>query len=100
MAQSDALSRRPDFIPIEDNDNEDIVMLPDSLFINLIDIDLQQRLVNCNTMDKDAMDALTTLLDHGPTTVKNNLDDWTVDEEHCALAALLTRTRFLRLSIV
>ena len=30
MAQSDTLSRRPDFIPIEDNDNEDIVMLPDS----------------------------------------------------------------------
>ena len=28
MAQSDALSRRPDFIPNEDNDNEDIVMPP------------------------------------------------------------------------
>ena len=80
MAQSDALSQRPYFIPIEDNDNEDIVMLPDSLFINLIDIDLQQRIANCNMMDKDAMDALTTLLDHGPTAVKNNLNDWTVEQ--------------------
>ena len=61
-------------------DNEDIVMLPDSLFINLIDIDLQQRIANCSTMDKDAMDALATLLDHGPTTVKNDLDDWTVEQ--------------------
>ena len=55
-------------------------MLPDSLFINLIDIDLQQKIANCNTMDKDAMDALTTLLNHGSTAVKNNLDDWTVEQ--------------------
>ena len=41
MIQSDALSRRPDFVPEEDNDNEDIMMLPDNLFVNLIDLDLQ-----------------------------------------------------------
>ena len=29
MVQSDALSRRPDLCPDEDNDNEDIIMLPD-----------------------------------------------------------------------
>ena len=56
------------------------VILPDGLFINLIDTDLQQRIANCDTMDKDAMDALTTLLDHGPTAVKNNLNDWTVEQ--------------------
>ena len=80
MVQSDALSRRPDLIPDEDNDNEDIVMLPDNLFINLIDTDLQQRIANCDTMDKDAMDALTTLLEHGPTTIKNDLNDWTMEK--------------------
>ena len=33
MIQSDALSRWPDFIPDKDMDNEDIMMLPDNLFI-------------------------------------------------------------------
>ena len=32
MVQSDALSQQPDLCPEEDNDNEDIVMLPDELF--------------------------------------------------------------------
>ena len=40
MVQSDALSRWPDLCPEEDNDNEDIVMLPDELFVSLIDTDL------------------------------------------------------------
>ena len=31
-------------------------------------------------MDKDAMDALTTLLEHGPTTIKNDLNDWTMEK--------------------
>ena len=42
MIQSDALSRRPDFIPDKDTDNEDIMMLPDNLFIQLLNIDLQR----------------------------------------------------------
>ena len=55
-------------------------MLPDNLFINLIDTDLQQRIANCDMMDKDAMDTLTTLLEHGPTTIKNDLNDWTMEK--------------------
>ena len=51
MIQSDALSCRPDFVPDEDNDNEDITMLPENLFINLIDLDLQKRIANCKDMD-------------------------------------------------
>ena len=46
MVQSDALSWRPDLCPEEDNDNEDIVMLPDELFVSLIDTDLQERIAN------------------------------------------------------
>jgi hypothetical protein len=41
MAQSDALSRWPDFVPETDNGNEDITMLPDNLFVNLINVDLR-----------------------------------------------------------
>ena len=42
MIQSDALSRRPDFIPDKDTDNEDIIMLPDNIFLQLLDMDLQR----------------------------------------------------------
>ena len=59
MILSDALSRRPDFTPDEDIDNDNITMLPDNLFINLIDLDLQNRIANCDALDEDATDALT-----------------------------------------
>ena len=51
MVQSDALSWRPDLCPEEDNDNKDIVMLPDELFVNLIDTDLQERIAMADDLD-------------------------------------------------
>ena len=80
MVQSDALSRRPDFVPDNDTDNDDMTMLPEKLFINLIDTDLQNWIANCKMFDKDATDALTMLLEQGPTTVQNALNDWTMEE--------------------
>jgi hypothetical protein len=82
MIQSDALSRRPDFVPENDTDNEDMTMLPDKLFINLIDTELQHRIANCKALDKDAMDALSMLLEEGDASVRNALNDWTVEEFH------------------
>ena len=80
MIQSDALSRRPDFIPDEDNDNEDITMLPNNLFVNLIDVELQQRIANCDAMDKDATDALTTLLNQRSNAIGDQLNEWTMEK--------------------
>jgi hypothetical protein len=42
MVQSDALSRQPNLCPDKDTDNEDVVMLPENLFISLIDERLQR----------------------------------------------------------
>ena len=72
MIQSDNLSRRPDYILDNDTDNEDITMLPDDLFIGLIDVDLQNQIAESDDMDKDAMEALATLLNQGSTTLVNN----------------------------
>ena len=69
MFLSDALSRRPDMVPEEDHDNEDVVLLPDNLFINLIDVDLQWKIANTNNLDSDVSDIMKTLLDKGPTTL-------------------------------
>ena len=38
--QADALSRRPDLCP-EGTDNENVIVLPEHLFANLIDTELQ-----------------------------------------------------------
>ena len=79
MIQLDTLSRRPDFVPDEDNNNEDITMLPENLFVNLIDLDLQKHIANCKDMDRDANEALMLLLEQKPTTLKNDLEDWTLE---------------------
>jgi len=42
MVQSDSLSRRPDLCPEEDHDNENKILLPEGLFVNLINTELQQ----------------------------------------------------------
>ena len=53
MIQSDMLSRWPDFIPDKDMDNEDITMLPDNLFIQLLDVDLQRQITNTHDHDDE-----------------------------------------------
>ena len=78
MVQSDALSRRPDLCPEEDNDNEDVVMLPKNVFIDLIDEGLQRRIAKVNDLDKDAMDALQLLLMDPPIPKMKELENWTL----------------------
>ena len=79
MVQSDALSRRPDLCPGEDNDNEDVIMLPENVFINLIDEGLQRRIAKANDLDKDAMDALQLLLMEPPIAKTKELENWTLE---------------------
>ena len=82
MVQSDALSRRPDLCPDEDNDNEDIIMLPDDMFLNLIDTNLQEKIAMSNDLDGNAAEALKLLLEQGPTTMTVGLNDWTIETQN------------------
>ena len=73
MIQSDALSRRPDLIPSKDTDNEDMTLLPDTLFLNLLDLTLQDRVLNLGQLD----DFLTTFsIDDPPFGA---LNDWKLE---------------------
>ena len=80
MVQSDALSRWPDFIPEEDTDNEDLIMVLETLFMNLINMELQEQILNCKRLDLDTMKALKPLLEEEPTTIQNQLPDWSVEQ--------------------
>ena len=106
MVQSDALSRRPDHDP-GDNDNEDMVVLPDSKFARslaayrtiacaameeeavitmddrpitaLVNQELHDRIANCHVREPIVRDAITALFDKGPPPARTALADWMTD---------------------
>ena len=77
--QADTLSRRPDLCP-EGTDNENVVVLPEHLFANLIDTELQRRIANTGNMDYNTAEAIKGLLGEGPNEAKKDLEDWEVEE--------------------
>jgi hypothetical protein len=80
MVQYDALSRRPDYGTDKRMEEEDKVVLPDNLFINLLDTELQERILNGKKLDLDIKNAIETLIEEGLTSLKNNLQDWKIEE--------------------
>ena len=56
------------------------MMLPDNLFIQLLDIDLQRRIANTNDRNEEATKVLTTMLEQGPSSLRQELGDWTIEK--------------------
>ena len=79
MVQSDALSRQPDLCPDNDTDNENMIMLPDNMFLNLIYMDLQQKIAMTDDLDGSAAEALKLLLETAPTSMTKGLEDWKIE---------------------
>jgi RNase H-like domain found in reverse transcriptase/Reverse transcriptase (RNA-dependent DNA polymerase) len=75
--QADSLSWQPDLCP-QGTDNEDVIVLPEHLIINLINMELQKKIANAKNMDYDAAEAIKELLEQGPKEAKKNLMDWKV----------------------
>ena len=55
-------------------------MLPENMFINLLDANLQKRILSGKELDIDMKNAMETLLQEGSTNLKNNLEDWKIKE--------------------
>jgi Integrase zinc binding domain len=55
-------------------------VLPEHLFINLTDMELQKKIVNARNMDYDAAEAIKKLLEQRPKEAKKDLVDWKVEE--------------------
>ena len=75
MIQSDALSRRPDHVT-DDTDNEDVILLPDSIFVKIVDTELQGKIQTETSSDEFFMKALLALKEHGPLPITSKLDEW------------------------
>jgi hypothetical protein len=69
MVQSDALSGQPDYGAKGQFDDEEKTVLPENLFINLLDTELQERILNGREIDLDVKNAMETLLEEGPTNL-------------------------------
>ena len=80
MIQSDTLSQRLDYIPDEDNDNMDRVLLPDNMFVNLMDLDLQDRIAKSDKYNYDIKNTLELLLESGPNSLRQDLEDWRLEK--------------------
>jgi hypothetical protein len=79
MVLSNALSRRLDHCPEEDETKEKI-LLTDDLFLNLLNIDLRDRIMRNKEYDFDVTKAIELLQEEGPTSIQNNLEDWKIKE--------------------
>src|SRR6202021_3006065 len=53
--------------------------LPDEMFVNLVDMDLQERIAIANDLDGNAAEALQLLLEKAPTEMTAGLEDWELD---------------------
>ena len=61
-------------------EEEEVIMLPKNMFINLLDANLQEIILNGKELDIDVKNAMETLLQEGPTNLKNDLEDWKIKE--------------------
>ena len=56
-----------------------MIMLPDNMFLNLIDMDLQQKIAMTDDLDGSAAEALKLLLETAPTSMMKGLEDWKIE---------------------
>ena len=95
MTQADALSRRSDHCPKDDHDNEDIILLPDDLFVNLLDLELQDQILEAMDLDFDVSSALEKLLVGELSNLRNDLDDWKVENLENGKAIFYKRKNYI-----
>ena len=79
MLQSNALSRWPDHVPKNDDDNENIVILPDNLFINLINTELAKIIESATTSDELVKNISNVLSTKGIPPIKSSLSNWKIE---------------------
>ena len=79
LAGRDALSRRPDLLPSDDTDNDNVTLLPPSLFVNLIDTALSQYIESASAGDPLVLQALQSMHEDIPLPFRSRLADWQVE---------------------
>ena len=63
MTQADTLSRRSNHYQKEDCDNENIILLPEGLFVNLLDTELQDQILKAHNIDHNVLEVLDQIFE-------------------------------------
>ena len=79
MILSDTLSRRPDHGIGAEHDNEDVTLLPETLFIRLIDLKLQQQIREMKDIDPSIDPIYIALKQNKLSTLLPDLKDWRME---------------------
>src|ERR1700678_223503 len=79
MIQSDTLSRRPDHGKEVEQDNKNMILLPDNLFVNLLEYDMINPTkaldMNKNNDNNNLPDVIKSLSIHGLKTLHNHFSN-------------------------
>jgi len=79
MIQSDALSHCPDHI-VDDNDNDDIILLPNFLFVRIVDTNLHYSIFEATVKDTLFTSTLEALKTNRPFPITLKLEDWCLED--------------------
>ena len=79
LAGPNALSCHPNLLPTETNDNAGVTLLPPSLFVNLIDTALSQRIESASASDPLVLQALQSMHKDISLPFHSCLADWQVE---------------------
>ena len=99
MGQSDMLLRRPNHVSEKDKNNEEMILLPNTLFIWQIDIETHDVIVEAITKDDFLSKAIIAFKKNGTPPIRFNLRAWELREgllffnDHCYILADLELRR-------
>ena len=78
MVQSDTLSHLH-HLNLENNNNDAIILLPDSLFIATIDTTLADKIKSVQSRDQVILDTLKAVKDGTTLPMKSSLTNWSFE---------------------
>ncbi|ESK85270.1 reverse transcriptase-rnase h-integrase [Moniliophthora roreri MCA 2997] len=81
MTQADALSRQSNEKDEEDVNNNNIILLPDYLFIKGVNIELAEEVQKRLGLDDFHKSTLDMLLTQGMLPIKSALSDWEIKDD-------------------
>uniref|UniRef100_A0A0W0GE77 Reverse transcriptase RNase H-like domain-containing protein n=1 Tax=Moniliophthora roreri TaxID=221103 RepID=A0A0W0GE77_MONRR len=81
ITQADALSWWSNECEDEDTDNDNVVMLPERLFVKGINLEMKDEIRERLGLDDFHKSALEQLLHQGVPPIKSALSDWRIDDD-------------------
>ena len=79
LAGPDALSRRSNLIPKDNSDNDQVTLLPKSLFINIINLAITDKVAKSSERDPIVLKTLQAMDEDLPTQFRSRLSYWSYD---------------------